>query len=145
MRIAGAAPKIAVPASARSIAYPSTCQSGVKSNAIRDPNSSNGRINRGIVRVVQKAKIAAAAHAAPEIASPSAMKIVTMRARDAPKDCRTAISRARTTARASIRFATFAQTMKSVSAVMIENIARNHGPRCATTLSPAAVPEYGKS
>ena len=79
------------------------------------------------------------------MASPSATKIVTMRVRDAPNDCRTAISRARTTARASIRFATFAQTMKRVSAVTIENIARNHGPRCATRLSPAAVAEYGKS
>ena len=69
------------------------------------------------------------------------MKIRAMRARDAPNDCRTAISRARTTARASIRLATFAHTISSVSAVTIENTARNHGPRWATRLSPAAVAE----
>jgi len=112
---------------------------------MREPLPSNGFISRGIARVVQNAKSAAAAQAAMPIASPSAMKIRAMRACDAPKDRRTAISRARTTARASIRFATFAQTMSSVSPVMIENIARNHGPRCATRLSPAAVAEYGNS
>ena len=56
----------------------------------------------------------AAHEAIAEMASPSASSIRMMRKRDAPSDCRSAISRCRTTARASRRLATFAHTMTSV-------------------------------
>ena len=60
---------------------------------------------------------------------------------DAPSVRRIAVSRCRTAARASIRFATFAHTIATVSIVMTEKIARNVEPRVATTLLPPAVTE----
>src|SRR5581483_9856617 len=104
-----------VPTSASAIAYASTRQSGAKSNAMRPADPSSGGISCGIARVVQTANSAAAPQATIASASASTTKIRAMRVRDAPNDWRTAISRARTTARASIRLATFAQTMSSVS------------------------------
>ena len=68
-----------------------------------------------------------------------------MRAREAPSDWRTAISRWRTTARAMSRFVTFAQTMTIVRKVTTEKIASIRLPRVATRLLPPAVAEYGTS
>ena len=75
----------------------------------RDPRASpsSGGISAGIARVVQKAMSIAAAHAHVG----DDQRLGDEDAKDThPRgagDCRTAISRARPTARASIRFATF--------------------------------------
>ena len=62
-----------------------------------------------------------------EIERPSARSRRTTLQRDAPRDWRTAVSRCRATARDSMRFATFADTINTVSIVMTEKIARNVG------------------
>ena len=75
--------------------------------------------------------------------SPSAKSSRTTRPRDAPRERRTANSRPRTMTRPSIKLDTFAQTISNVIAVTTEKTAKNSGTRCATTLSPPAVMEYG--
>ncbi len=79
----------------------------------------------------------AASHATSEIDSPSASSSLTMRTREAPSDCRTAVSRCRAMLRASIKFATLAETISTVSSVTIEKSARKAGMMAGTT--PPAV------
>jgi hypothetical protein len=55
-------------------------------------------------------------------------------------DCRTASSRCRITARASIRLATFAQTMSKVMSVTAVTIAMNRRP-CLPPMGENAVAE----
>jgi hypothetical protein len=87
----------------------------------------------------------AAAHATIDKTSPSARSVRTIRTRDAPSDCRKAISRCRTRARETSRFATFAHTIRRVTSVTIWKMARKASPREATRLLPPAVAECATS
>jgi hypothetical protein len=79
--------------------------------------------------------------ATTEIARPSIRTSRTRRHREAPSDCRTAVSRWRVTARASIRFATLAPTTTSVSSVTMEKMARISRSKAWST--PPALAAYG--
>jgi hypothetical protein len=68
-----------------------------------------------------------------------------MRAREAPSECLSAISRWRTTARAMSRLATLAHTIAIVSNVTTEKIASIRVPCVEMMLLPPAVAEYGTS
>src|SRR5262245_47877945 len=101
----------------------------------------DGIISRGTYVETQDEKREATAHATAEMATPSAASVRTIRGRDAPSDCRTAVSRCRTAARPKSRFATFAHTMLNVKPVTTEKIARNCGAPCDKP--PFIVAVYG--
>ena len=88
-----------------------------------------------------QAKRHAATQATTDSTRPSASRLRTIRPREAPRDCRTAISRWRTTARAISRLVTLAQTITMVRNVTAENTASMRLPRVATMLLPPAVAE----
>src|SRR5215813_2621089 len=89
-------------------------------------------ISQGMACENQIANKHTPAHAANEIANPSAIDMRSSLKRDAPNDWRTAVSLCLTTERASIRFATFEQTISKVIAVTTEKMARKRPPICDT-------------
>lgn len=97
--------------------------------------------SHGIALDNQKANRQTITHAASEMANPSETDMRRIRRREAPNDCRTAVSRCLTTARASIRLATFEQTISSVIAVTTEKMAGKRPPICEM---PAVLNRHAK-
>ena len=114
-RSAGASPNSRQVRRASALVKPSTRASGLRST-----NRRLASVVRNATRPALSQCASTAPAAAPTTASStlSAISCRTMRPREAPMASRTAISRSRAVARASIRLARFAQAMSSTSAVM---------------------------